>query len=66
MEGDFPDKYHKVFFPPSKNVTLNAEIIPESNMEDMRYTWLDIYHANHSLENDIMRMTIDEVKLIKK
>ena len=66
VEGDLPDKYHKTFFPPMLNVTLKAEIIPESDKEDMRYTWLDIYHANHSLENDIMRMTIDEVQLIKK
>ena len=26
----------------------------------------DTYHTNHSQENEIMRMTVDEVKLIKK
>lgn len=66
VEGDLPVRYHKTFIPPTENVTVTAEVISKVAQEDGRYNWFDIYHANHSQENEIMRMTVDEVKLIKK
>ncbi len=65
-QGKFPINYHKVFHSPSPNVTLKSETIPNSDDEDMKYSCLEIFHANQSLENDIMRKTVSEVKLIKK
>ena len=66
VEGKFPINYHKVFHSPTPNVTLKSETIPNSDVEDMKYSWLEIFHANQSLENDIMRKTVSEVQLIKK
>ena len=66
VEGEVPERYRKIFHPPKQNVTIRAEIIHNTDAKDMRYTWLDIYHANHSLEHDIVKKTINEVELIKK
>ena len=66
VEGESNNNNCKIFYPPKENVILEAEIIKNTDKEDITYNWLEMYHANHSLENDIIRMTINEVELIKK
>ena len=69
MESRTPWQFHRSFYPPEQNTAVASSatelLSKDMHYENMRHAWLDIYHGNHSIENDIIKRTWKEIELIK-
>ena len=69
VEGRTPRQFHRSFYPPEQNTGVASSatelLSKDMHYENMRHAWLDIYHDNHSIENDIIKRTSKEIELIK-
>ena len=69
VEGHIPKKFHRTFFSPEMNTAMASnptEVLSEDlHYENTKHVWLDIYHGNRTMENDIIKRTSKEIELLK-
>ena len=67
VEGKFPLTFRKIFYPTVRNATNTTRVISlTQDHNEMGYAWIEIHHANHSIEKAIMTNNVNEIRLIKK
>ena len=58
---------NKTFYPPNSNLGGKSDVFPiDMHFDEIQYEWMDIFQANHSIQNEIIRKTNKQIDLIKK